>query len=93
MIWGLNVPLDYDLVDYQRMHMLCCESDDDVLLMLLTMEHHQYCKMEMTEPSYYIAAAVTDMRNGIIMEALAHEMMMTMMASVVSGRCCYKGIE
>ena len=88
MIWGLNEPWDYDLVDYQRMHMLCCESDDDVLLLM--MQHHQYCKM-MTELSYYIAAAVTGMRNGM-MEVLAHEMTM-MMASVVSGRCCYKGIE
>ena len=91
MIWEVNVPWDYDLVDYQRMHMLCCESDDDVLLMLLMMQHHQYYKMMMTERYIAVAAAVTDMRNGM-MEALAHEMMM-MMEGVVSGRCCYKGIE
>ena len=59
MIWGLNVPWDYDLVDYQRMHMLCCESDDDVLLMLLMMHHHQYYKMMMTERCIAVAAAVS----------------------------------
>ncbi len=88
MIWEVNVPWDYDLVDYQRMHMMCCESDDDVLLLLV--KHHQYCKM-MTERYIAVAAAVTDMRNGML-EVLSHEMM-TMMAGVVSGRCCYKGIE
>jgi hypothetical protein len=88
MIWGVNVPWDYDLVDYQRMHMMCCESDDDVLLMLLVMQHHQYYKMT-TERCIAVAAAVTGMRSGM-MEALAHEMMM---ASVVSGRCCYKWNE
>ena len=39
MIWEVNAPWDYDLVDYQRMHMMCCDSDDDVLL--LSMMQHQ----------------------------------------------------